>query len=272
MNIDENVIIPALAAQEKGFTLSFPDQTNELEQDAEWCNVRVGDQDWQRIRFHDYDRIYNIPGLYESLFYRTLRCNSPVRIVSLLQEVMRDHKQSLESLRVLDVGAGNGMVGAALHDVGVRSVTGIDIIPEAKDAAQRDRPWAYDNYYIADLTDLDESIEKQLRQPRFNAMTSVAALGYGDIPSRAFVTALDLIETGGWLAFNIKEDFIQHRHQAGFGALMESLGQLDVIRFEAYRRYRHRYSRTGEPLYYVAVVATKQAEIPDEFHDFTTME
>ncbi|MGD8847194.1 MAG: methyltransferase, partial [Desulfobacteraceae bacterium] len=31
----------------------------------------------EKIEFHDYDRIYKIPGLYEHLFYEKYKCNSP---------------------------------------------------------------------------------------------------------------------------------------------------------------------------------------------------
>ena len=36
-----------------------------------------------------------------------------------------------------------------------------------------------------------------------------------------------------------------------------------VVRLEATRRYRHRLSAAGDPLYYTAMVATKLAEIPE---------
>jgi hypothetical protein len=37
-------------------------------------------------------------------------------------------------------------------------------------------------------------------------MTSVAALGFGDIPPEVFESAFELVEDGGWAAFTIKED------------------------------------------------------------------
>ena len=39
-------------------------------------------------------------------------------------------------------------------------------------------------------------------------MTSVAALGFGDVPPEVFTAAFDLVEDGGWVAFTIKEDFL----------------------------------------------------------------
>jgi hypothetical protein len=34
----------------------------------------------------------------------------------------------------------------------VESVVGVDIIPEAQEAADRDRPGVYEDYYVVDLT------------------------------------------------------------------------------------------------------------------------
>ena len=62
--------------------------------------------------------------------------------------------ETAAKLRVLDVGAGNGMVGEELDRMGARHIVGVDIIPEAKEAAERDRPGVYDDYFVVDLTDV----------------------------------------------------------------------------------------------------------------------
>ena len=51
----------------------------------------------------------------------------------------------MDSLAVLDVGAGNGMVGEQLKCSGVKRSL-VDIIQEAKQAALRDRPGIYKEY------------------------------------------------------------------------------------------------------------------------------
>ena len=247
--------------------LRFPGTEDTVGQDQEWCEIRESDGDWRRIRFHDYNEVYDVPGLYEALFYRTLRCNSPQVIANMLNDVLTDHNEPTEKLRVLDVGAGNGMVGEQLFSAGVAEAVGIDIIPEARDAALRDRPYVYQDYYVADLTNLEESVEKQLRNHHLNALTTVAALGFGDIPPAAFVKALDLVDTPAWLAFNIKEDFLYDGGDSDFSALIEYLRANKIIRIESFRRYQHRLATSGEPLYYVAVVAQKLAELPDDCHE-----
>lgn len=244
--------------------LRFPsDGEAELSQDREWCEVVFRGRR-RRIRFHDYHEVYAIRGLYERLFYEKLRCNSPQRVVRLLTSVLHDFKAAPDILRVLDVGAGNGMVGEELRAAGVPRLVGIDIIPEAREAARRDRPEVYDDYLIADLTALGEADEKRLRGAALNALACVAALGFGDIPAKAFLKALDLIETPGWLAFNIKEDFAHERDKSGFSATIRDLSRREVIQIQAYRRYCHRRAVNGRPLYYLAMVARKLKDLPDD--------
>lgn len=246
------------------YDIRFPEERAGMDQDQAWCEVKL-DGVWQRFRFHDYDEIYQVPGLYETLFYRTLRCNSPAKVVGLLDDLLSEYRQQRDPLKAFDVGAGNGMVGEALQSAGIRDILGLDIIPEAQQAAERDRPWVYNDYKTADLTALPEQVEEAIRKSKRNLLTTVAALGFGDIPDLAFLKALDLIETPAWLAFNIKEDFLDNEQADGFAGLINKLKREKVIRIEATRRYRHRISYRGEPLYYVAVVASKLNDVPGEW-------
>jgi len=234
---------------------------NNISQDKEWFEVRINGY-LKRIRFHDYGKLYEIPGLYEKLFYEKLKCCSPSFVVNLLEEVASDFGEATDEFRVLDVGAGNGMVGDELYHIGVDSVMGIDILSEAKKATFRDRPEIYDDYIVTNLANIPKKHEIKLQEEDFNCLTTVAALGFGDIPPIAFLRALDFIETPGWLAFNIKEDFLHEDDTSGFCQLIRQMNCEKLIQIQCYRRYQHRISITGEPLYYVAMIAKKLKAIP----------
>ena len=147
-----------------------------LSQDEEWCVVTV-EGSRKKIHFHDYGSIYEIPGLYEGLFYDRLKCTSPFRVSRLLADVIREHGQRPEDLRVLDLGAGNGMVGDELHTLGVKTIVGVDIIPQARSAALRDRKGIYQEYLVTDMTDLPEETARRLVSRELNCLTTVATLG-----------------------------------------------------------------------------------------------
>ncbi|MEQ8790311.1 MAG: hypothetical protein RIC55_28710 [Pirellulaceae bacterium] len=244
--------------------IRLPDADEHVSQDAEWCEAVI-DGESRRIRFHDYHKIYSVPGLYEGIFYESLKCCSPSRVAALLQELMLDFDDEPQDLRILDLGAGNGMVGDELRARDAECVVGVDIIPEAKEAAERDRPGVYDDYFVTDMTDLPERHEEKIRDRRLNCLTSVAALGFGDIPPKAFLKSLDLIEVGGWVAFTIKEDFLHERDTSGFSQAVRALNREQILQTHAYRRFQHRVSMTGQPLYYVIVVAKKQNDVPGEW-------
>src|SRR4051794_18310401 len=157
------------------FAVEFPDDVAR-DQDHEWCRVTVNGAK-RKIRFHDYDEIYSVPGLYECLFYQHLACCSPQVVRGLLEDALRDAGVPASTLRVLDLGAGNGMVGEELADLGADLIAGVDLLPEAAAAAKRDRPGVYDDYHVLDLTELSDGVRSELRDHRFNALVSVAALG-----------------------------------------------------------------------------------------------
>lgn len=240
-----------------------PQKATDLAQDEVYFYV-VEDGDRIRLRFHDYARIYERPGLYEQLFYDRLKCTSPTKVADILRTTVEANGQDATALRVLDLGAGNGMMGEALKRQGVSRLVGVDIIPEAREACLRDRPGMYDEYYIADFTDLPAELREEIGEWQVDCLTSVAALGFGDIPQRAFVQALDFVRPGGWAAFNIKDTFLDPSDTTGFSALTRELLFSDSMEVHHIERYWHRLSMEGNPLAYFALVLRKKTELPEK--------
>lgn len=256
----------ARSAPEYG--IRFPTDVDARDQDAEFCEV-FAQNAWTRIRLHDYHEIYRRPGLYEQLFYRVLKCDSPRRVVGLLGSVLEERRVPSINLSVIDVGAGNGLVGEELRRLGVGNVIGVDILPEAAEAARRDRAGIYDDYLVADLTALEEHESDSLTAFNPNCLIVVAALGFGDIPTPAFATAYNAIADDGWLAFNIRDQFLSVGDASGFATLMHRMNEQGLIRVEATQRYTHRLNIRGEPIEYVAIVARKLAPLPESWYRST---
>lgn len=243
-----------------------PIGAHNLDQDQVFFYVLNDDgSEKTRLRFHDYNEIYKIPGLYEQLFYDRLKCCSPKMVSDLLYRTLEASGRNFTEMRVLDLGAGNGMMGEELKKRGVARLVGADIIQEACDATFRDRPSVYDDYYVADFTDLDSATGEKLNEWSFDCLTTVAALGFGDIPPQAFAQALHFIKPGGWVAFNIKETFLDNSDTTGFSKFVRELILSEFLDIYHIEKYRHRLSIEGLPLFYAAVVAEKTAEIPDDF-------
>jgi SAM-dependent methyltransferase len=231
-----------------------------LPQDEEWCEVVI-DGHVQRIRFHDYAQVYAVPGLYEHLFRDRLCCVSPQVVCSMLAEVLAARRVEPDSLRVLDVGAGNGMVAEQLAGLGIEEVVGVDVLPAAAAAAERDRPNVYRDYFVADLAAPPAETHRELTTAEFGCATMVGSLGFGDVSPDTFVAALSYVTTPGWVGFSLRERFLSDGAGSGFGQLIGRSFAEGVLRPLAQRRYRHRYATSGKPVYYVAIIAEKSADM-----------
>jgi predicted TPR repeat methyltransferase len=227
-----------------------------LDQDEEFFEIEENGER-RRLRCHDYGEIYSVPGLYERIFGEVLSCRSPQVVIDLLDETLERHDADPNELRAFDLGAGNGMVAEELDRIGAEEIVGVDLLEEAKEAAERDRPGLYDAYHALNLTELDPDLRRELEGRGFNCLTCVAALGFGDLPPDAFQAAYELVAPGGWIAFNIRDQFLENGDSSGFSRLLEQMFESGELVEHARHRYRHRVSVSGEPLYYVAVVAQK---------------
>ena len=247
------------------FSVEIPHNIEGLPQDEEYC-ILVQDGTKRRLRLHDYHKIYQIPGLYEYLFYDLLKCNSPEVVVSSLfkQVEASDSDQIINDLIVLELGAGNGIVGEALTNKGINSIVGIDIIEEAAQATERDRGNVYEDYFVEDLCALSELTEEKLRTTDFNCLVSVAALGFGDIPPVAFANAFNYVADDGWVAFNIKTQFYDSDESGEFGQFLRTIERDGLLDIQTIDKYHHRLALDGRPLDYFAVVGNKRGDIPQD--------
>lgn len=261
MSVATSTLTEQRSTLQNDLRVALPPSDLLLTQDEEWCVVRLNGK-WREIRLHDYDEIFAVPGLYERLLRDILKCDSPARIRKLLEAELATTSSKTEGLRVLDLGAGNGMVGEELAGMGVEFVVGADIIEAAADATERDRPGIYANYHVVDMTRLDEDEVSELARYGFNCLTCVAALGFGDIPTAAFANAFNLIEPGGWAAFNIKSSYLKDDDSSGFARLIRTVMSENTLEVRKTESYRHRVGTNREPIEYTAVVGKKRNDIP----------
>ncbi|MDP9401152.1 MAG: methyltransferase domain-containing protein [Actinomycetota bacterium] len=198
----------------------------------ELIEVTFADGTVQRLRIQDYPRMFAVPGLYEEVVQRRLACAAPDQVADLLARAAQD------GLRVLDVGAGNGVSGQALAARGLRPVVGVDLLPAAREAALRDRPDLYDLYLVADLTALAPDDADAIRALRPDALACAGAIGAGHLPTPALAAALDLLEPGALVALTV--------HAPADDPVLAPLEALLAERLEGLVRkpFRHRFTTT----------------------------
>ncbi|MGD9692181.1 MAG: class I SAM-dependent methyltransferase [Phycisphaerales bacterium] len=241
--------------------LALPAPGDALEQDEEWVVVKTA-RGWRKIRLHDYGDVYAVPGLYERWVYDIFQCASPAKIRELLTRALKDAGVNADSLRVLDLGAGNGCVAEELRISGIESFLGVDIYEEAAQAAERDRPGLYADFVVGDLTNLADENRGAIERFDPNCLTCVAALGFGDIPPEVFAEAYNAIAPDGWVAFTIKNDFLNPNDKSGFSTLIRRMMAEDALELISRESYVHRVSTDGQDLVYEAFIGRKRADVP----------
>lgn len=158
------------------------DATEDRPPNREEVLVRFADGRTERVRVQDYERVYRVPGLYEAIVVDELQCRSPDRVASMLARAARRLGRTSESVRVLDLGAGNGVSGEALAAHDLRPIVAIDVEPAARTAASRDRPGVYETYLTADVLSLTAAQRRAIEALELNALSCVGAIGMNHVP------------------------------------------------------------------------------------------
>ncbi|WP_426559502.1 hypothetical protein [Dapis sp. BLCC M172] len=161
-------------------------------------------------------------------------------------------------MSVLEIGAGNGLIGEKLRQLDVPHLVGQDISQIACDAAMRDQPKIYDKYIVGDLSDSNGEVFSKLKDTSsINCLIAVGSLGFSDISTKGFSNALNIVEPGGLLAISIKEEFLLSDNQTGFGKFIDSLISENFLEKICEIRYVHRLATSGKPIFYIVLCCRK---------------
>jgi len=206
----------------------------------------------ERIVLHDYARVYAVPGLYEEVVQHRLVCASPQTLAETLADAVAEAGASMADLRVLDIGAGNGVVGEELHARGAQVIAGTDGVEAARDAARRDRPALYETYAIAGVDEID--VERMVAEHGLNALTSAGALGIGHVEIVDVARWWAAFPPGSWFAVTVPLDVVDPGGEDLLGVLRAAEPATEVVRQET---FPHRRRMSGETITYSVVVARK---------------
>lgn len=217
-------------------------------QDEETLIVTIDGRE-QSMRLHEYDRVYSIPGLYDEVL-RRLEYASPDKVAELLFAAPGVEPVKL---RALDLAAGNGLSADPLLAGGVGGLVGMDLIPEARDAALRDRPEAYAEYVAGDVGE-PGLVAGLVDGHGLNALTCAGGLSH--IPVEAFDVGWSSFPAGSWLVATAGED-LSDPYAGPYGRYFtDEIGasRLGDVHTE---RFVHRKAMSGEPIEYTALRARR---------------
>ena len=78
----------------KRHRIQFPKpESSSLNQDEAYFYLQ-GSGGNRQIRFHDYDEIYQVQGLYEQIFYDRLKCTSPEKVATILESSLKQSEDT----------------------------------------------------------------------------------------------------------------------------------------------------------------------------------
>ena len=214
------------------------------------------DEGTERIVLHDYARVYAVPGLYEEVVQRQLRCASPATVAEALVEGAQSEGVAPGSLRAFDLGAGNGVVGDELRAREVVVVAGADGVEEAREAAHRDRSGMYEHYLVGERLDVDE-VARLVHDETLTALVAAGAVGEGHVPVDALEELWGSFPSGSFLALTLKDGDGDHDVPDVERMLERAARAERPTRTLVHRRFRHRVSMAGAELFYVVLVAVK---------------
>ncbi len=209
----------------------------------------------REVVLHDYATVYSVPGLYEEVVQGRLQCASPATVADALVEAATTLGTAPADLRAFDLGAGNGVVGEEMTARGVTVVVGADGIPEARDAAHRDRPGMYAHYLVGERLESAE-VARLVREERLTALVAAGAVGEGHVPVDSLGELWSTFPPGSVLALTLKDgDAETGDHDVtDVEAMLAGFDDTTVV---VRRRFRHRLSMAGTELYYLVLAAVK---------------
>ena len=215
------------------------------------------------VHLHDYSRLYETAGLYEQIVQELLGCCSPEVAASGLSHAIDALGIERDHLRLLDLGAGTGLVGALVRDLGVGVVIGVDALPAARAACLRDRPGTYCDYLVGDLADPAPDLIARIQRLRPGGLIAAGSLGGTHAPASALLCALDMLPIGSPVVFTVDERWTRIDGDGGFrSAIAELVGSCRLVILER-SRFQHRVTTTGAPVYYELIVGALGAPVND---------
>lgn len=150
----------------------------------------TNDRETLRNKYNAWARIYDRE---LDKFYRVSPINSAQTLAQFLPQ-----KDAI----ILDAGAGTGMVGEALAELGYTQIVGVDLSEEMLEIARKKQ--VYRDLYLGNLE--DESL-KIFDKESFDAIISVGVFTFGHVHPQALNNLSSLLKSGGYFLLTVREDY-----------------------------------------------------------------
>lgn len=120
----------------------------------------------------------------------------------IFDQLLRDKFDSKHSeLRIIDAGAGTGIVGKVLQDLGYTNIDALDISQKMLNEAKKLN--VYKNFFCAPLS---EEPVAEIANDQYDALICIGTLTVGHVKPSAFDEILRIVKSGGIIGFTLRKD------------------------------------------------------------------
>ncbi|KAJ7390673.1 Methyltransferase domain [Desmophyllum pertusum] len=160
-----------------------------------------------------------------------------------IKEVFKDKPK--DEIKIVDAGAGTGMIAAELKKLGYTNLAALDISPEMLKKAEKKN--LYKKFVCAALN--DKPIP-EIETGEFDALICCGSLAIAHIESDSFVEMVRMVKPGGVIHFNIRPGDCEHKFSSGNPTYEDMIQKLeDAGKWEklVYKEVVEHYARDDMP-------------------------
>ncbi|KAM7434026.1 Methyltransferase domain [Porites harrisoni] len=179
----------AARSYEAGFRKYYGDRLTNISDDTSDEEIRQVYDHWAR----DYDK--DVVEAARGVYHKPL--------AECLEAVLTENfpEKAKDDLKIIDVGAGTGLIGTELQKLGYSNLHALDISPEMlKEAKKRN---IYKRFFCVGLSDQQIS---EIQTGEFDALICAGTLLTGHIRAAAFEEMVRMVKHGGVICFNIRDN------------------------------------------------------------------
>ena len=192
------------------------------------------------IKVEEVKQMYNKTASEYEQFYTKTGWTAYLHSAKLLDKVLS--KLNFEKdCKILDVGAGTGLVGNELHKLGYSNLTGIDLSEEM--LAEASKKGIYKDLVEVDMYNVDISIYSQ----KFDAVISIGTFTAGQLKPEIIPKVSRFVRSGGVVCISFR-DITWENPESGFSKQVEEMEKTGVWNLVEKGKFPY-HSELGENCY-----------------------